>query len=343
MVKFSAAQRARAAAALVRHVEGSVLAANALVYGAGMAIAAEGRIEGDRVRKFEAMKSLFGDCPQQAQFLGGAQRAALADDLNDLAAIDVRLRAEILAVANLAYETAAERVAIKLARRAKREKLEPVEIWSLDNDGPLAFLASLRPATRRKITAELSADESELVVGELETAAAVVLQLLEDASEEVVDLLPDDAADDVTEKHETDRPRAVALFVTALSAYVLGRLNGDDPQRGVPANLASDVLRVAGGAGSSDAGGVLADDDGFLTVDEEPFKGSLFAQGDTTSVWVEDNEGLVAVQYFDGPTGDDVNPIHDSEVGKRRDETSAVPGSTAGRRHFWRTEYEEAA
>lgn len=345
MVTFSVRQRLTAARALADLDAGVIDRGeiNAVIYGAACAIRDGERIEGKQADKVKAMALLVGDDPKLAAFLGGTQRAALADDLTDLATVDARLLAEVLATANLAYETAAERVAIKLARRAKREKLEPVELWSLDNEGPLAFLASLRTATRRRITAALTDDESELVTGELETAAALVAQILEDASAEVVDLLPDGAADDVTVKHETDRPRAVALFVTAMSAFVLSRLNGEAPARGVPPNLAADVLRVAGGAGASEAGGVLADDDGWLTPDEEPFKGSLFAQGDTTSVWVEENEGLVAVQYFDGPTGDGTNPIHSEAVGMRRDEIQATPGSTAGCRHFWRTEYEEVA
>ena len=344
MVTFTVRQRLSAALALAELDAGTIDRAdiNAVIFGAACAIRDGEEIEGKQADKYNAMMLLVGDQPNLAAFLGGTKRAALADDLTALAAVDARILAEILAVANLAYETAAERVAIQLARRAKRDKLEPVEIWTLDNEGPLAFLASLRPATRRRITAALTADESELVTAELETAAALVTQMLADGSVDVLELLPDDAGTVVADKHDTDRPRATALFLTALSSFVLGRLNGDDPVAGVPPNLAADVLRVAGGAGSSDAGGVLADDDGFLSVDGEPLKGDLFAQGDTTTVWVEENEGLISVQYFDGPTGDDANPIHASEVGKRRDETSAVPGSTPGCGHFWRTEYEEA-
>lgn len=351
MVTFTKAQQVRACQAVADVERGDTDRAdiNALLYGAARSICDDGQIsDPDRVRKWRAMVELFGDDPSRARFVGGTRRAGLAEDMTEqLSKIDNELRAQIHAVAQLAYEQAAERVAVKLRHKARRSCLNSIEEWSLDHDPAVVFVSKVRANVRRRLFAELTVDEEETVKAELATAAGLVEELLEEASDAVRAAVPSDS-DSIAESHTEARPRAVGLFLTALTTIVLSRLDRvsgiDDGEANpvVPWSFVDDTLAAAGGAATTDDGRLVVNADSrIVTPDGETAKGSRFAQGAITTAALE-NDGLVAVVVFRHSGSDGGNPIHVEADGKPLTETEARAGTTPGCRCSHETIYEEA-
>ena len=356
---FTPAQRMRAWRARCLLESGVVERSqiNAVVAGANKAICDDGRISGgDRVDKYRAMALLFAKDPVVGDFLGGTFRATLAEDMTaQLSKIDEDLRIEIIAIARLALETAAEKIAVSVARRSRsgsgdRHGLNSIEQWSRDNDAPAVFVAGLRSSVSDALFAELTADEEELALAELDNAAAAVEEALAVASAAVLAVLPGDDLASVEEGHEVQRPLAVSMFRTAMAALVLGRLgratDSDDrvtTEVEVPPNLANDTMTVAGGGSPLDDGGLAVNSDGRpITASGDQVKGTRFAQGDTTSQHLETEFGLLAVDYFRHSGQPDGNPLHVNVDGSRLDEISIRPGGK-GCRCWEETIYEEQA
>lgn len=349
VIRITDRQRTRAASALLELETGRIDRAecNSLLHGCAQSIVDGQPIEGERANKYNGMKLMWGDDPVKARFLGGTKRAVLADEMTaDLSAIDRELLAQIVAICELAFAESVDRVAFKAKNAAKPGLLQPVEKYSYDNDPPLAFLAAIRQSVRDRLFAALTPDENAAVLKELENAATLIDELLADASPGIAAALGD--RDGIEDQHDTDRPRAVDLFLAAMTERVLGRLGrySDGEETAVEDvrfwDVAGDVLFVAGGAATTEAGGLVVNGDSMPeTPDGEQFKGTGFAQGNTTSVALED-DGLVAVEYFRHSGGEDGNPIHARADGKRLSETEARAGTTAGCRCWHDTVYEEA-
>jgi len=350
VLRFSDRQRAVAALALWDLERGAIArkSCNAVLEGVAKAIVNKDQITGERADKYAAMMLLYQADPVRARFLGGTYRATLAEDKTEqLAAIDRELRAQIVAICQMVFEQAVEGVATKAARKAKATSLQPVQRWSLDNESAETFLKTVTPEVRNAMFAALTTGEEEETRRLLANAAELIEELLEQASPIVAASLTETESD-VEASHDRDRPRAIDLFLTAMTARVLGRLGRfSDGETAAVENVnfwdtASDVLAAAGGAATNGEGGLVTNEDSLVLAESgEPLQGTGFAQGHTSSVVLEE-EGLIPVVYFRHSGGTDGNPIHVAADGLKLDDTQARAGTTAGCNCWHETVYEEA-
>lgn len=347
VMRFSDRQRIAACRALLERAQGRGPNLAAVVVGAAKSICDCEVLTAERERKLAALQDLFGADPAVAAFLG-VDRATLAADTGDrLERIDQELRARILAVADLTLSGAAEQIGVEIKSRVDRSKLTPAEVELFD----AGDFAEFRAQVRAPVRARLTADEDIIVDAAVAKAAAEVGKILAEGTELTLAELDGflESTAPIGEAHEADRPRAVELFVTAMTAMMLSRLDRatDGAERVLldaltPEGVARETLEVAGGAASTDAGGVPRGQNGRpLTPAGEVSKGANLAQGHSVSDQIESELGLTPVAVFRHSGKRDPRDTHKAANGLRADQLpeGVFPGAGPDCGCSWATEY----
>lgn len=276
-----------------------------------------------RIERAFAAKSSPGVEAMRAQFGGEDMRRWVRSELplgplDDLAArlnaIDDEAAAAITGILSAVFVAAVERTAVrvaKLIRKATRVECSTA-LGQIDATPQNVVRAAITELEEVDVLAVL-ADIPDLVGPILDEAAEEAEEALEEELE-----IEFDEEDEVME--DAARERALSMVETAMVALVLARLtrNEDEVSTGVPPNIARDTLSVAGGADSSDAGGVPSEL-GRVLVDGEAVDGAGLANSQRVVEIVSssDEEATVEVQLVWRHSGaNDFNPIHEDNDGK---------------------------
>lgn len=285
-----------------------------------------------------------------------------------LAAIDDRLRARIEGALAVTLRVAAGKVGVQLARAGTRKSL-PADAKDLHAElgNTLEFLHQAKPEVaglvRTWALAALDTTEEQLAIDELAKLPDEVLPALAEASEDIItaiaeelDLDRDAVAEQLAPVHEQHR-QSVFEFLTAIGpALVLGRLTkaseGAQVRSTIPKGIVDDVLRVAGGADFTAAGGVPISEAGNRFRLGVEMEGDLFAQSDLTIDAIEVTDGTrpgyqKTFSHHDfrpgaGNRKKESNPLHRRQHGRVQAEAEVAPGQKRGCECTWETALQAA-
>lgn len=347
VTRLSAEERFAACNALLNRAEGKGPAITKTVYEAALSIRSGEHLDAERTHRLGLLRQLFDGQPDVLEFLGGSiHHAAIASTARTLRELDIALRAQILAVSDLILEQAAKQVDVEIRNNVERAKLLPVEAQAFDMLDTRAFLKVLRAPARARLTN----DEESQVRAIVDTSTSRIDALLESGSDDIagqLDGLVD--TDAMRATHAVDRARAVALFATALTSMVLGRLGRATEtenrvmtqQALTPVGVARDILEVAGGAASTPAGGLARENGIALALDGTATRGSNFAQGHTVSRQIEESQGLVATRVFRHSGASNARSEHTSADGSTDVELAGTvfPGQHPDCGCYWTIEW----
>lgn len=311
------------------------------VEGASLALIRGEVTDRDSVERLEALRTLSRENADAQALLGChvARADVSAALVTRFLALDDRLRAKFTGIAEQALLDASTVVGVSIRRAVVPSKLSPDERALIDGS-PVEFVRGLRPVVR----AALNVDEVALAVAAVNAAADLVEADLIEASELIADELED--SEELEEAHERDIPRARALFVAAMTALVLGRLGRatDGDQRTladttVADGVARDLLEVAGGAASTDVGGIVRDNGRVVLVDGSPKRGAGFALSD--NVLDASGETRSPVRVFVHSGKRDSRDTHRRADGRTEDQLggSVFPGQFPDCGCSWRLEF----
>ena len=317
------------------------------VYLAAVSLCSGEQLTADRLRRLGLMRDLFEAEPGILEFLGGSGRAATTRSRQrKLAQIDIKLQAKILSIADMVVVDAADKIDVELRQQVDRARLRPNEVNAFDLLETSRFLQVLREPARAKLTN----DEESKVRKIAEASVGRIDDLLEEGSESVI-YQAGELIDPVyvAETHAADRVRATAMYSTAITSMILGRLDRatDNDNRKMtempdtPVGVARDLLEIAGGAASTASGGLARENGTPLTINGERSKGANFAQGNTVSQSIEETQGLVATRVFRHSGAADARSEHAAADGATEDELGGAvfPGQHSDCGCSWEIEW----
>lgn len=220
-----------------------------------------------------------------------------------------RILGQLEAVTKAAISRVGQRVANRVRRGAGNTGSDAV-VWLDTQPAPIV----------RAALSELDENVVRAAVSDLDTLLPPILSA---GARELRRLLRAEVAVDIgldVLLPQVDADQALDLAKIATAALVLGRLSRtDDPALGVPPNIARDVLRVAGGADSTPAGGVLRSEMGRPLRGGVESAGDGFATSDTVlgAIQASDTDRVVQTRRVWRHSGSsDAIEVHERNDGK---------------------------